>query len=763
MPLKVRLNAPVVGTTGFNQHAQNLLIELSKLRPIEARNYSIGPSWKGLSDEPHNEEPYMTDELKTLLVSQTVYDAGSNPVDQPIYTKWPNHGKPEIDIVLGDTNHSYFYNDYLNYAIAYNVWEATRQPAGFFNRLLTFDEVWVPSNWQRDRTIEQGYPADRVFVVPEGVDSSRFYPAEFDFESGPFRFVIVGRWEARKYTAEMIQAFLTAFSANEPVELVLSTDNIFAQDGLNSTEERLATAGFNDPRLKVVHFQGGDEHAKMLREAHVFLSCSRSEGWNLPLIEAMASGTPSIYSNASGQLEFAQGRGLPVKIVGEIPAAGFEPGCNWYEPDFDDLVQVIRDAYDNWEQHKARAIKESAEIREAFSWQNAAKIANDRLKEVDKIAQGVNRGKVKNDVITYNSVRGGFLEILQSEPGEFLAEFIDRSTGQVEFSQQIENNMWVRTNRTYYVDWGYRVTDLKTNEIIMDESLKLRDSRVLVSIESKSLGDNLAWLPAIEEFRVKHGCKMICSTFWNQLFVETYPHIQFIEPGQPIMNIAAQYTIGWYYDENSEIKKTQNPKEVKTQPMQKSAFDILSLDYQEIKPRIPIPKVKPKKQISIAIHGTCQAKYWNNPTGWQEVVDWCKGEGYEVLLLSAEPENYMGNSRPTGVKVLPHGPIEGVIEELAASAAFVGIGSGLTWLAWATGTPTVLVSGFSEDYTEMQGIARVGAPAGKCAGCFNSHRLDPADWNWCPVNKDTQRQFECSKSISAKRVIDALKSQLSLE
>jgi len=197
--------------------------------------------------------------------------------------------------------------------------------------------------------------------------------------------------------------------------------------------------------------------------------------------------------------------------------------------------------------------------------------------------------------------------------------------------------------------------------------------------------------------------------------------------------------------------------------MQKSAFDILGLDYQEIKPRIPIPKVKPKKQISIAIHGTCQAKYWNNPTGWQEVVDWCKGEGYEVLLLSAEPENYMGNSRPTGVKVLPHGPIEGVIEELAASAAFVGIGSGLTWLAWATGTPTVLVSGFSEDYTEMQGIARVGAPAGKCAGCFNSHRLDPADWNWCPVNKDTQRQFECSKSISAKRVIDALKSQLSLE
>ena len=41
---------------------------------------------------------------------------------------------------------------------------------------------------------------------------------------------------------------------------------------------------------------------------------------NLPLIEAMACGTPSIYSNCSGQLEFAKGKGLPVKISHMEPA-----------------------------------------------------------------------------------------------------------------------------------------------------------------------------------------------------------------------------------------------------------------------------------------------------------------------------------------------------------------------------------------------------------------------------------------------------------
>lgn len=764
MPLKVRLNAPVIGKTGFNNHAQNLLAELVKLRPVEARNFSVGESWKGLSDEPHNGEPYLTDTLKSTLTTQTLWEGEASLSDHPIYTKWPNPGKPEIDIVLGETNHAYFYNDYLNYSIAYNVWEATRQPVDFFGRLFAFDEVWVPSKWQKLVTVEQGYPADRIFVVPEGVNGEMFKPAEssFDFSAKTFQFVIVGRWEVRKYTTEMIDAFKQAFPNGEKVELLLSADNPFADDGLSTTEERLEKYEVQDSRIKVVHFQSAEEHARMLREAHVFLSCSRSEGWNLPLIEAMASGTPSIYSNASGQLEFAEGRGLPVNISGESPTIGFADCGVWYEPDFNDLVKVIRDAYDNWTEHKKRALVESEEIRELFSWQRAAQIANERLTQLDTIAPGANRSKIKKDTITYNSVKGAFLEIIQSEPGEFLAEFIDRSTGEVEFSQKIENNMWIRSSRSYYVDWGYRVKNLKTGETLLDDGLILNGSRVMVSIESKSLGDNLAWVPAVEEFRLKHGCKMVCSSFWNNLFSETYPEIEFVEPGQPVMNVAAQYTIGWYYDENDLIKKTMNPKEVKTQPMQKTAFDILGLDYREVRPKLRLPKANRGKKVAIAMHGTCQAKYWNNPTGWQEVVDWCTAEGYEVVLLSAEPDNYMGNSRPKGVRVLPHGPIETVIKELMTSSAFVGIGSGLTWLSWATGTPTVLVSGFSEAYTEMQGVARVGAPAGKCAGCFNSHRLDPADWNWCPVNKGTSRQFECSKTISGKTVIDSLKSQLGL-
>jgi hypothetical protein len=32
-------------------------------------------------------------------------------------------------------------------------------------------------------------------------------------------------------------------------------------------------------------------------------------------------------------------------------------------------------------------------------------------------------------------------------------------------------------------------------------------------------------------------------------------------------------------------------------------------------------------------------------------------------------------------------------------------------------------------------------------------RLDASDWNWCPMLKNTDRMFECTKSITSEMVI----------
>lgn len=97
-----------------------------------------------------------------------------------------------------------------------------------------------------------------------------------------------------------------------------------------------------------------------------------------------------------------------------------------------------------------------------------------------------------------------------------------------------------------------------------------------------------------------------------------------------------------------------------------------------------------------------------------------------------------------------------IIEILTESDVFIGVGNGLSWLAWACGTPVVLISGFSEAFTEMKDCIRISAPSNVCRGCFNKYTLNKEDWHWCPVHKGTDRQYECSKTINSEVVIQKL-------
>ena len=328
---------------------------------------------------------------------------------------------------------------------------------------------------------------------------------------------------------------------------------------------------------------------------------------------------------------------------------------------------------------------------------------------------------------------------------EFLVKFFDENN-KCYYENNIDINNWVKLNREWFTNWTTKIW--QRGKLIYENTLDYTNKRVFITLESKSLGDTIAWIPYALEFQKKHNCRVIVSTFWNHMF--DYPELEFSEPGKTVDNVYGLYRIGWFYDENKE------PEVPHTIPMQKSATNILGLEYKEIKPRLKVPNVEKVKQVVIAIHSTAQAKYWNNPTGWQEVVDYLISKGYVVKLLSKEGIDYMGNIAPNGVVLHPNGSIESVMEEMLKSELFIGIGSGLSWLSWALDVPTMLISGFSEPFAEMEGCIRVSAPESKCSGCFNRYRLNAGDWNWCPDHKDTDRQFECTKSITGKMVIDKL-------
>ena len=377
----------------------------------------------------------------------------------------------------------------------------------------------------------------------------------------------------------------------------------------------------------------------------------------------------------------------------------------------------------------------------------------------DNIKRNINNIVEIKDYVKIDYVYGPCVEILGSEKSTYKVEIIDKKTNIIHYETELKTNHWAKSNIRYFIDWRIRVW--KGDSLFHEEDYNANGKRVYIAIDSKALGDTLAWFPYIEEFGKKHNCKMIASTFHNTMLRNQYPNIEFVKPGEVVPNLYAMYSLGLFYNDDGNVNLFKNPRDPKSVTMQQMATDILGLEYKEIKPKLPKRNVeKDDKLITIATHGTAQPKYWNNPNGWQEVIDWLTDRGYIVKLLSKEGDGYMGNLNPNGVIKHPEGPIESVMDEMAKSKAFIGIGSGLSWLSWGLGTKTVLISGFSYDWAEMEDCVRIGTPNGKCSGCFNRLKLDAGDWNWCPDHKNTDRQFECTKSITSEMVINELEKFL---
>ena len=331
-----------------------------------------------------------------------------------------------------------------------------------------------------------------------------------------------------------------------------------------------------------------------------------------------------------------------------------------------------------------------------------------------------------------------FLEIKGISDSDYRVVFYD-GEGVVQYENTIKSNHWVKLNRQYFTNWTIKV--FENGEMVYANYLHLNGKRVYIAFESKSLGDSIAWMPYVEEFRKKHQCTVICSTFWNHLF--DYPEIEFVEPGNVVPNLYALYRIG-YFD-----NLDKNPCKPTQIPLQKTATAILGLDFVEMAPSIAYKPEVPKmgKYVTIATNSTSGCKFWTKE-GWQVLINWLVSEGYEVYNVSKELNPFDNCTQITTPS------LESKMDWIAGSSFFIGLSSGLAWLAWAMGKQVVMISNFTEDWNEFSCIRITNKDV--CHGCWQDTPFDPSDWNWCK-HKGTNRQFECHTSITADMVIAEIK------
>jgi len=354
----------------------------------------------------------------------------------------------------------------------------------------------------------------------------------------------------------------------------------------------------------------------------------------------------------------------------------------------------------------------------------------------------IHEQKVK---IINHYVDNPYLEVLGVSDSYFKIIFYDEK-GIVQYENTIKSNHWVKLNRQYYTEWTAKVW--QDGELIYENKLNLEGKRVYIAFESKSLGDTIAWFPYVAEFQRKHNCEIVVSTFWNNLFDEA-PNISFIEPGTEVKDIYALYHIG-YFDNLHKL-----PVKPMKLSLQEVAATILGLDYKEIRPTLAYLPSKPirAKYVTISTNSTSGCKFWTKK-GWQDLINWLVFEGgYEVYNVSLEPnpfDNCIQITTPS---------LESKMDWIAYSEFFIGLSSGLAWIANAMGKHVVMIANFTEEWNEFTNNCTRIVKKDVCHGCWNNPNFtfNPGDWEWCPIHKGSDRQFECHTTITAEMVINEIK------
>lgn len=344
------------------------------------------------------------------------------------------------------------------------------------------------------------------------------------------------------------------------------------------------------------------------------------------------------------------------------------------------------------------------------------------------------------------------IEILGPLKTNYFVEFKNKTSDSIFYSSEITNNMWSCAAQQYFVDWKVNVKDLNSQEIFTHD-FDIKNKKVRIINQSPSLGDCIAWTPIVSEFQKKNNCEVDYFTPFIELFENQYSNIS-IQPYHLKDNneYYVSYDLGYYLNEKNKV-----PFDARSRSLQQLACDILGMPFLEIKPKIKISNPNRPlidKYVCISTSSTSGCKHWQNPNGWQNVVDYLNNLGYKVVVIQKEPLNFMDLKGLRNVIHPETKSLQEAISWLSNCEFYIGLGSGISWLTWGLNKKVIMISGFSKPFAEFSNPYRV-INTSVCHGCWNdtNHKFDASDWNWCPNGKN----FICSKEISfslVKQYID---------
>ncbi len=341
---------------------------------------------------------------------------------------------------------------------------------------------------------------------------------------------------------------------------------------------------------------------------------------------------------------------------------------------------------------------------------------------------------------------------LEVPRGNFHVTISDDESGQIFLDEDLSDVRLISFEK-YFIRW--RVDVSRDGEKIFSHTLDLKGQSVLIFAQLTGLGDIISLLPYIRAFKDFHRCevKIILREYMREFAANLYPDLVQVEVATA-ENYATYFPVMCIGDDPTK------PLDVRNEPMERVHRKIFGLDVLPIKPTFKptLPRLIVEPYVCIGVQASTTIKSWLYPGGWNIVVDCLKKIGYRVLCIdrhAQETNDGITIRKPANAEDFTGDfSIMERANMLYHAEFFIGLGSGLSWLAYAVNCPVVMICGFSKDWFEFYTPYRV-ANRLVCNGCFNDVRVNFV-WNVCPYHKGTPRELECQKKISPRQVLNAI-------
>lgn len=280
--------------------------------------------------------------------------------------------------------------------VHYTMFEADGIPAFWVEQARLADLVVLPTEASRLAWESSGVPADKLRVSPLGVDGAAFAAptpplpltaAGRPVESYRTRFLNVAELRPRKNHLGLIQAWLEATRPDDDAVLILKM-NVFAERVWPAFDADLAdlqsrigrTLAQGAPCLFLPYQLPESQMPALYASASHYISMSRGEGWDLPMMEAAAADLTPIaprHTAYTTYLSDDSAHWLPAPLVpaefnqrlGAEDRIFFE-GLNWWDPDVAAAAATIRAIIDGTAPLPASPQRR---VLEEFTWEAAGR------------------------------------------------------------------------------------------------------------------------------------------------------------------------------------------------------------------------------------------------------------------------------------------------------------------------------------------------------------------------------------------------------